>query len=54
MNTAFKPNLKTYGKRIKINLRYVAFLLILLCFLTPCTNWAVPAIAKKVKGVVWL
>ena len=45
MNTQFKPVMKQYGSRKFIPLY---FLVILLCMITPGTNWFIP-IAKKVK-----
>ena len=50
----YQTNLRTYGDRIKINLTHVAYALILLALVTPLTNWTIPIIIKKIKGVVYL
>ena len=43
-----------YGKRIAINMRYMAFLLSFLCLITPGTNWMIPFIIKRCKGVRYM
>lgn len=44
--TAFKPGLKNFGQRKKIWLRIrpFFFILIIICFLTPFTNWVIPIV----------
>ena len=55
MNTQYKPLLKNYGNRkklnFKLNLIFIMFLLV-----TPFTNWLIPIARKYIKGdiVVYL
>jgi hypothetical protein len=50
--TAWKPNLVSYGKRTKYQLR-LNHILILVCIITPCTNWLIPFIARSKLGSVY-
>ena len=44
----------TYGVRKKVNLSIVGAISIMICLLTPCTNFMIPVIFKKCKGVVYV
>lgn len=47
--------LKTWGKRLRINLRYIAATLVLISLATPFTNfWLIPLAVRKFKGVVYI
>ena len=53
VNTTFKPQLEQYGKVKKIQVK-LNKLIIVLCIVTPCTNWLIPFALKYVKGWVQL
>ena len=50
--TRFKPNLEKYGQRQKISVR-LSYLFILVCLITPATNWAIPFIRKAKLGSIY-
>lgn len=43
---------KTYGKVIKIQSKYIKLLFVVLCVVTPCTNWLIPIFYNKIKDIV--
>ena len=40
-----------YGKAITIRRAWVLGTFILLCMVTPATNWMIPIFSRKVKGI---
>ena len=50
--TRFKPNLEEYGQRQKISIK-LSYLLILICLITPATNWVIPLIRKTKLGTIY-
>jgi len=49
-------NIKTYGKAHKIRVSRLQILLVVLviCLVTPFTNWLFPIVAKRVnKGIIY-
>ena len=52
-NYNFFTGLRTYGKRHKINLRTLGIILIILCLITPATNWVIPFLSK-LKGTAYI
>ena len=46
--------MRTYGKRRRINLKLIGFILIIVCLIVPFTNWSIYFILKKFKGSVYV
>jgi len=46
----FQTNLRVYGKRVKVERKYIAYTLIVIALVTPMTNWLIPVIYKKRNG----
>ena len=42
-------NNRTYGKAITIKKTWIVGILILLCLITPATNWMIPFLHKSIK-----
>jgi len=53
VNTTFKPRLEQYGKVTKLQVK-LSKLIMVLCIVTPCTNWLIPFALKYVKGSIQL
>lgn len=52
MNTQFKPQLPTYGKRQKVSVK-LKYLFIFVCLVTPFTNWLIPIISRAKLGSIY-
>jgi len=52
--TTFKPSFKQYGSRKIYNIKrkYIILSLIILCIITPFTNWLIPFLHKIIKNDV--
>jgi len=47
-------NSQSYGSAKKINGWYLILIISFFCMITPCTNWIIPIVIKKVpKKIIW-
>ena len=50
----WKQEFSTYGKVFRIHRNTILTILIILCLITPFTNWLIPFLGKFVKnGIRW-
>lgn len=55
MDTSFQPyHLEYYGTAINISRKYILSAIIVMCIITPFTNWMIPIAMKTVKKGITL